>query len=230
MADTAHYETAPEDRIPPIKKLIYGIGAFANNLLADALGRMMFVLNIGLGMSPTLVGALGGLPRLLDALTDPLMGYISDNTRSRWGRRRPFIFLGAILAGIIFALLWQLPRGQSESFYFWFFLIGSLLFFLAYTMYATPWVALGYERTPDYHERTRLMGVQFFIGSTVYLITPYIQGFVAIEWLFSDVVEGAAWLGLIVGVVVICTGIVPALFLRERFKDSGEDDDNSCSH
>ncbi|MEM9322760.1 MAG: MFS transporter [Pseudomonadota bacterium] len=225
MSDTAQYETAPEDRIPPIKKLIYGIGAFANNLLADALGRMMFVLNIGLGMSPTLVGALGGLPRLLDALTDPLMGYISDNTRSRWGRRRPYIFLGAILAGIIFALLWQLPRGQSETFYFWFFLIGSLLFFLAYTMYATPWVALGYELTPDYHERTRLMGVQFFIGSTVYLITPYIQGFVAIEWLFSDVVEGAAWLGLIVGVVVILTGIVPALFLRERFKDSGEDDD-----
>ncbi len=59
---------------------------------------MSIVLNLGLGMNPALVGLLGALPRLVDAFTDPLMGYISDNTRSRWGRRRPYIFAGAILA------------------------------------------------------------------------------------------------------------------------------------
>ena len=168
MSGATHYATAPEDRIPFHLKLVYGLGAFVNNTLSYAINSMIIVLNLGLGLSPALVGLLSALPRVLDAVTDPLMGYISDNTRSRWGRRRPYIFVGAIAAGIVFALLWQLPFGKSHSYYFWYFLGGSLLFFVAYTIYATPWVALGYELTPDYHERTRLMGVQNFVGNNVH--------------------------------------------------------------
>src|SRR5210317_1687792 len=128
MSQHVHYETAPEDRISLSQKVIYGFGAFTNNLLAAAIGGMAIILNLGLGMNPALVGLLGALPRLTDALTDPLMGYISDNTRSRWGRRRPYIFIGAILSGIFFILLWQLPLGHTENFYFWYFLIGSIIF------------------------------------------------------------------------------------------------------
>jgi GPH family glycoside/pentoside/hexuronide:cation symporter len=218
MSDATHYATAPEDRIPFHLKIVYGFGAFVNNTLADAIGRMMIVLNLGLGMNPALVGLLGALPRLTDALTDPLMGYISDNTRSRWGRRRPYIFVGAISVAIVFTLLWQLPPGKSEGWYFSYFLGGSLIFFLAYTVYATPWVAFGYELTPDYHERTRLMGVQNFFGNIAYMISPY---FLAIMYLpvFGDVVTGAGYLAMIIAVVVMSLGILPAIFLRERFKD-----------
>jgi GPH family glycoside/pentoside/hexuronide:cation symporter len=218
-------ESPAADRIPLPLKLIYGLGAFVNNLLAAAIGGMIIVLNLGLGMNPALVGLLGALPRLTDAITDPLMGYISDNTRSRWGRRRPYILVGAIAVGIIFALLWQLPGGKSEMFYFWYFLVGSLIFYLAYTAFATPWVALGYELTPDYHERTRLMGVQNFIGNIAYMISPY---FLAIMYLpmFGDIVNGAGYLALIIAVVTIGLGILPALFLRERFKDApGKEDE-----
>lgn len=218
MSEATHYATASKDRIPFPLKLVYGFGAFVNNTLAYAIGNMLIVLNLGLGMSPALVGLLGALPRLTDAITDPLMGYISDNTRTRWGRRRPYIFVGAIAVGIIFAVLWQLPEGKSESFYFTYFLIGSFLFFLAYTVYATPWVALGYELTPDYHERTRLMGTQNFIGSIAYMISPY---FLAIMYLpaFGNVVTGAGYLALVIAGVAIGLGILPAIFLRERFKD-----------
>ncbi|MDH3510530.1 MAG: MFS transporter [Gammaproteobacteria bacterium] len=217
MSNATHYETAPEDRIPFHLKLVYGLGAFVNNLLAAAIGGMVIVLNLGLGMNPALVGLLGALPRLTDALTDPLMGYISDNTRSRWGRRRPYIFVGAILVGIIYALLWQLPADKSESFYFWYFLSGSLIFYLAYTMFATPWVAFGYELTPDYHERTRLMGTQNFVGQIPYMIAPYFLAIMANDRWFPDMVEGAAGLSIIIGVFVIVVGIMPAIFLRERF-------------
>ena len=201
-----HHVTAPEDRIPVGEKIAYGMGAFVNNLLASAIGGMTIVLNLGLGMNPALVGLLGALPRLTDAITDPLMGYISDNTRSRWGRRRPYIFCGAIAVGLLFALLWQLPEGRSENFYFWFFLIGSFLFYLAYTVFVTPWVALGYELTPDYHERTRVFGARLLllnlgaftavgcliviirsddVRGTVFLLAACIAAFTAVSIIWS---------------------------------------------
>ncbi|MDH3274768.1 MAG: MFS transporter [Gammaproteobacteria bacterium] len=212
-----HYQTAPEDRIPLHQKLVYGLGALVNNLLAAAIGGMVIVLNLGLGMNPALVGLLGALPRITDAITDPLMGYISDHTRTRWGRRRPYIFVGAIAVGIVYALLWQLPVGKSEAWYFWYFLSGSLIFYLAYTVFVTPWVALGYELTPDYHERTRLMGTQNFVGQIAYMISPYFLAIMYSKSLFDNEVEGAAGLALMIAAVVIVVGVLPAIFLRERF-------------
>lgn len=222
MSHSEHYATASEDRVSFFHKTVYGLGAFVNNLLAGASGGMIIVLNLGLGMNPALVGLLGALPRLTDAITDPLMGYISDNTRSRWGRRRPYIFVGAIAAGIMFALLWQLPRGQGETFYFVWFLLGSIIFYLAYTVFATPWVALGYELTPDYHERTRLMGVQNFMGQLAYIVSPWFLWIMTYEGFFKDQVTGAAGLAIIIAVFTIAVGILPAIFLRERFRDIAE--------
>ena len=218
MNQATHYETAPEDRIPFHLKLVYGLGAFINNLLAAAIGGMMIVLNLGLGMNPALVGLLSALPRLFDAFIDPVMGYVSDNTRSRWGRRRPYIFAGAILSGIALAVLWQLPRGETESFYFWYFLAGSVIFYVGYTIFAAPWVALGYELTPDYHERTRLMGVQNFVGQLAYVVAPWFLLIMQSRTYFDDMVDGAAGLAILIGAVTIAIGILPAIFLRERFQ------------
>ncbi|TDF39860.1 MFS transporter [Alteromonadaceae bacterium M269] len=218
MATTNHFDTADCDKIPFIKKVTYGFGAIVNNMLAAAISGMMIVLNLGLGMNPALVGLISALPRLTDALTDPLMGYISDHTKSKWGRRRPYIFGGAIAAGVVFALLWQAPTGQSDNFYFWFFLIGSFVFYLAYTIFATPWVALGYELTPDYHERTRLMGVQNFMGYLAYVVSPWFLWFMQYELLFDNMLQGASWLAIIIGTFTICVGVLPAIFLKEPIK------------
>ena len=225
MSASAHTRTAPEDRIKLGHKLAYGAGAFVNNLLAAASGSMMIVLNLGLGMNPALVGMLGALPRLTDAFTDPLMGYISDNSRTRWGRRRPFIFVGVIVAAVLFALLWQLPSGKSENFYFVWFLVGSILFYAGYTVFATPWVALGYELTPDYHERTRLMGTQNFVGQLAYVVSPWFLWIMNSGTFFRndagepDQVTGAAGLAVVIALVTIALGVLPAIFLRERMKD-----------
>jgi GPH family glycoside/pentoside/hexuronide:cation symporter len=212
-----HYHTAPEDRIPFRLKLAYGAGALINNTLAAAIGGMTIILNLGLGMNPALVGLIGAVPRFFDALVDPLMGYVSDNTRTRWGRRRPYIFVGAIAAGLIYIVLWRLPRGQTEAWYATWFLTGSILFYAAYTVFAAPWVALGYELTPDYHERTRLMGVQNFIGQLAYLVSPWFLWIMTHKAWFADSVDGAAGLALAIGIVTIVIGVLPAIFLRERY-------------
>lgn len=218
----APHSTRAEDRVGFLRMVLYGFGAFVNNTLAAAIGGMLIVLNLGLGMSPAWVGLIGALPRLSDALTDPAMGYISDHTKSRWGRRRPYIFAGAIAAGLIYIGLWWLPRGQSETFYFVWFLAGSVLFYLAYTVFATPWVAMGYELTPDFHERTRLMGVQNFIGQLAYVVSPWFLWIMTNKAWFSDQVEGARWLAVLIGIVVIALGVVPAIFLKERFSHAEE--------
>jgi len=123
-----HYETSPEDRVPLGQKAAFGAGHLVLNLLPGSLGFFMFFLLTAFGMDPFLAGLLGGLPRIFDAITDPVMGFISDNTVSRYGRRRPYIFVGAILSGIFFALLWQLNENNSQMFNFWYFLIFSMVF------------------------------------------------------------------------------------------------------
>ena len=215
MKNGQHSKTAPEDRIPLKQKAAYAVGMLVNNLQAAALPAMVVILNLGLGMDPLLVGLLGAIPRVFDAVSDPMLGYISDNTRTRWGRRRPFIFTGALTAGLIFALMWQLPPGHSQMFYFWVFLAASILFFLAYTVYATPFVAFGYEMTPDYHERTRLHAFANTVGQLAWLGVPWFYALMASS-LFRDTVHGARVLAVWVGVAVAVLGIVPAIFCREK--------------
>ena len=208
--------TRPEDRVPPFQMFIYGLGGMVNNLLSGAYGGLMIVLILGLEMDPRLVGVIGMVPRLFDAFTDPVIGYVSDNTRTRFGRRRPYIFVGAILVGLAFMAIWQFPDGKSEMFYFWFFLIGSILFFFVYTIFITPWVALGYELTPDYNERSRVMGVQNFISQTAYIFTPWLLAIVTLDRFGGDMVMGTAIAAIWIGAFVIVVGILPAIFLRER--------------
>lgn len=208
-------QTAAEDRISFPQRLIYGAGAFTNNLVSAAIGGMMIILNLGLHMDPRVVGWLAALPRLVDAIIDPIMGYVSDNTRSRWGRRRPYIFVGAFLTAISFALLWHLPRGASQNFYFVWFLVGSILFYICFTIFVAPWVALGYELTPDYNERTRLMGTQNFIGQFAYVVSPWFL-LIMNGGKFGDQISGAGWLAIAIGLTTVVLGILPAIFLRER--------------
>ena len=226
------------DKVPIFQKIIYGFGAFSNNLLGTASGSMTIALNLGLGLDPGKIGLLGMWPRLLDAITDPLMGYISDNTRTKWGRRRPYIFLGSIFCGLIFSLLWFLPEKADETFlffnlpdvgidgrgrdgfYFCYFLICSLIFYISYTVWVTPWVALGYELTPDYHERTMVMGFSSFIGNCAFVITPWFLWFMQHDYFggAEGIMHGASTLALIISLIVIVCGILCAIFLKEPFQ------------
>ena len=212
-----HHVTAPEDRIPIFQKVIYSIGAFANTAQAAFIGQMVIVLNLGLGVNPALVGLVGALPRIVDAISDPITGYISDNIRTRWGRRKPVIFFGAITGGICYALMFQLFKGHSELFYFWYFLLLQTLYFIGFTCFSIPWIALGYEMTPDYHERTRLQAASNFVGQLPWLIAPWCWAIMHNQGWFTDIVHGGRVLAIIIGAVIVGCGILPAIFNKEYF-------------
>lgn len=207
--------TPLKDRVPLGQKVAFGSGHLVNNLLPGALGVFSFFLLTAFGMDPFLAGLLGGLPRFFDALTDPIMGYISDNTTFKWGRRKPYIFIGAILSGVLFMLLWQLNPANTVMYNFWYFLLFSMVYILGNTIFSTPLIGLGYEMTSDYNERTRLMGFSQTIGQIAWMVVPWFWVIIADPDLFDTQAEGVHHLAVVVGAICLVLGIMPALFCKE---------------
>jgi len=201
------------------KKLAWGIGGFAENLANNALLTLAYpIFGVGMGLSPFYIGLALSASRIIDAITDPIMGNITDNTKSRWGRRRPWIFIGAILMSLVFAAIWFTPRLENQLIPAIYLIVMCSLFYMAFTIWVVPFSGLGLELVEDYVERTRLMAFRvapsFIVGAAIgslYKIT-------LMEHLWGgDEVIGARYVGLIVGSLMLVTGIIPAIFSRERF-------------
>lgn len=212
----SNYKTAKEDIVPFGQKAAYGAGQFTVNLYPAALGVFMFYLIYGFKMDPALAGLVAALPKFFDALIDPIMGFLSDNTRSRWGRRKPYILIGSLLTGITFMLLWQLYPENSQTYNFVYFLCLSFVFFLSFTVYSTPFIGLGYEMTPDYNERTRLMAAGQVLGQFAWMIAPWFWILIGNpDLFFEESTEGVRVLSMWVGGASILIGALPALFCKE---------------
>jgi glycoside/pentoside/hexuronide:cation symporter, GPH family len=207
----------PQDIVPLGQKIAFGAGSLANQLFPAAVGAYMGIVVIIFGMDPYLAGILSAIPRFLDAVIDPIMGYISDNTRSRWGRRKPYIFIGSIISGIMFIFMWQIFIEHSHSFNFYYILIISIIFYIGLTIFAAPLIGLGYEMTPDYNERTRLMAVSQFLGQFAWMISPW---FLYIIYNFYGkepqvAAQGSRHLAIYIGFLCLVLGVLPALMCKE---------------
>ena len=215
-------------KVPIGQKAAFGAGHLINNLIPGILGVFVVILKspAGFAMNTILAGLIVGLPRLFDALTDPVMGYISDNTSSKYGRRRPYIFLGAVFTGIIFAVLWQVHESNPEMYNFWYLLIFSILLIFGNTIFSTPLIALGYEMTSDYNERTRLMSFANTIGQFAWMLVPFLYVIIPDKDLFLNQPEGVRTIALLSGVVIILLGVLPAIFCRgiDASKMKGRED------
>ncbi len=223
----SNLKTAAKDKVPVGQKAAFGAGHLINNLIPGILGVFIVILKSkAFGMDPLLAGFIVGVPRLFDAITDPVMGYVSDNTSSRWGRRRPYIFLGALFTGIVFAVLWQINETNPEMFNFWYLLGFSVLLIFGNTIFSTPLIALGYEMTSDYNERTRLMSFANIIGQVAWMLVPFLYVLIPNENLFESQPEAIRKIALIAGGVIIILGILPAIFCRgiDSSKMEGRED------
>lgn len=205
-----------KDRIPVGQKAAFGAGHLINNLIPGILGVFVVFLKSpeGFAMNTILAGLIVGIPRLFDAITDPVMGYVSDNTSSKYGRRRPYIFLGAIFSGIIFAVLWQVSETSPEIFNFWYLLGFSILLIFGNTIFSTPLIALGYEMTSDYNERTRLMSFANTIGQIAWMLVPFLYVLIPDKDIFVSQPEGVRQIALAAGFVIILLGVLPSIFCR----------------
>jgi glycoside/pentoside/hexuronide:cation symporter, GPH family len=142
-------------------KMAYGAGdlgaAITANLLAFFL--LFFFTNVA-GLNPALAGSILMIGKVWDAVNDPIVGILSDRTRSRWGRRLPWMFWGVIPFGLFFFLQWLVPP-LSPWGLFWYYVVVSIFFNTAYTAVNLPYTALTAEITQDYNERTSLSSFRF---------------------------------------------------------------------
>lgn len=203
-----------QDKLSLRTKVAYGFGALADNFMMNSwAGLVQPIYNIALKVDPVLLGIALAIPRALDALSDPVMGNISDNTRSRWGRRRPYIVAGALLTASLLPLLW-FPPGTGMMAQFLYLTIMVSIYTLCYTVFVIPYCALGFELTRDYDERTRLLAWPNYIGLIGSLTMPWLYSLVLHPG-FGNEINGARWVSVGLAVLIIISGCLPALVCRE---------------
>ncbi|WP_405607742.1 MFS transporter [Polaribacter sp. Asnod1-A03] len=204
------------------QKVAFGIGMLSNQMFPAALSIFMVVLVQNYGFPTWMWAILFFLPRIFDSITDPIMGFISDNTKSVWGRRRQYVFLGAIIMGVSFAFLWQLYIANGLNYNFIYFLVLSLAFYLGLTIFSVPYVAMGYEMSDDFHERTSIMAVAQWIGQWAWVIAPWFWVVMYDDGWFGTTTETTRTLGIWVGTVFAILAIVPAVFIKSKSTKNDE--------
>jgi len=197
-------------------KLGFGVGDLGGNLLFTVLGFWALnYLTDSVGLSAALAGAALMAGKLWDAFVDPFVGLVSDRTRSRWGRRRPYLLLGALPLGGALALFFTAPGLTDQTALFFWALGLFALLNTAYSFVSIPYGSLTPELTADYHERTSLNGYRFgfaVIGTILgaALVQPLLGLFP------GNTKAGFTTVGVVFGSVVALTALITGFSVRER--------------
>jgi len=204
------------NRVPFGQKIAFGIGMLANQMFPAILSIFMVVLVQDLGFPGWMWSLLYFFPRIFDAITDPIMGYISDNTKSKWGRRRQYVLIGGLLMGVAYIFMWQLFSENSLQYNFWYFFLWSIVFYLGLTIFSVPYVAMGYEMSDDFHERTNIMAFAQWIGQWAWVIAPWFWVIMYDPDWFPSAEIATRELAIWVAIPCTICAIVPALFIRSE--------------
>ncbi len=216
-APPVEYETREADKVGFWEKSALGAGYLAkfygdNGVKSLAIPFYQMVLKV----DPGILGLILAIPRLWDAFTDPLVGMISDNCRSRFGRRKPIIVLGAILQAVAFGAIWMVPSGLSQGATITYLIVTLLIFYTCFSIFSVPLMSLTYEMTADYQERTRVSAFGGFFGKIGELSYSWVF-WAANLAIFGSVMHGMRAVGWTIAICIMgLAGMIPGLFVRER--------------
>ena len=218
-------QTAPaaSGRLPLKQKIGFGLGS-----ILDMWGHWLYpslafhVFNIFLGVAPGLISTVQMVKIFIDAASDAIFGWISDNTRTRYGRRRPFILVGGVLAGIGLPLMFAVGRGWTDTEYFIFMLVSMVIYVPVMSCFNMPWSSLGAEMTPDYHERTTVMAIRNAIQKGPELAMFFAAQFTTLAIFHDehgkpDILRGAQTYCTILGAIMVVAAIAIFFMVRERY-------------
>ncbi|MDJ0583105.1 MFS transporter [Crocosphaera sp.] len=213
--------SSPQEFHPPTKlnfstKLAYGIGELSGSLPSNILVFFfLFFLTDIAGLKPGVAGIIVMTGKIWDAINDPLIGWLSDRTRSRFGRRYPWMILGSIPLGLSCVLLWTISPSDDQTFQIVYYTIIALSFYTAFTAVLLPYSALSAELTPDYNERTNLISFRsaFSIGGS---ILSLILAELLFSWINNEEKQ-YLFLGLIAGLIAIVSTYISVIGTYKRY-------------
>ena len=163
--DAAQIPSGPSLRLGT--KLAYGFGSVAFGIKDNGFNYFLLLFySQVIGVDARLVGTAIAIALIFDAISDPIVGYWSDNLRSRWGRRHPFMYAAAVPVAASYYLLWNPPLGWDQSSLFWYLLVVAVIIRTSITAYETPSSALAAELTTDYDERSSVLSWRYYFGWT----------------------------------------------------------------
>ncbi|MCE0499065.1 MAG: MFS transporter [Methylacidiphilales bacterium] len=219
---------AASDRVPFLQKIMFSAGGTMDFVSTGLLTSVLWMpyFNIGLGMSPALLGVVLMVLRGWDAFVDPVMGNFSDNLRTRWGRRRPCLAVGAVLTAALFPWFWRLPAHWSESWQVAYLIVLGMIFFASFSCWSMPYYGLQLELTPNYDERTRLTAWMSLCSKFSGLGGGWILAVLTSQWFNNpitgkpDIVHAVQTASWFFAVLILITGMLPPLFVKERYYKS----------
>jgi GPH family glycoside/pentoside/hexuronide:cation symporter len=201
---------------PPLslaRKVAYGVGEIPVGTRLASLSMVLFPFYTDVALlSPALVGAALALGRVWDGVNDPVTGWLSDRTRTRFGRRRPYLGATILPLALCFAALWMPPAGTPNEVFL--YLVGALFVFdVFFGFYATPYLALGAELSTDYAERARVVTVRAVFHNVGLLLGG--GAFLAIAAALGSDRSAYATAGVVLSAIMLLGGVVAVLGTRE---------------
>lgn len=220
---------AAEDKVPLTQKAAYAAGGVINPFIDFSQSWMIMFFTQAFGISPAWITTAGGIFRAWDAINDPIIGSMSDNCRSRFGRRRPFIFVGAILFGLSMPLLWSMNPDWPETAKIIYMIVAGIILYTTASIWALPYQSLVVEMTPDSNERTRVLGLKTFFSYAAGLVNNWLPKLAALTFFAGPILpngepnlaEGLVNVSWVLCFLVIILGILPAIFCKERYFEGG---------
>lgn len=211
-----HESNSITNKVPMGQKIAFGFGMLANQMFPAILGIFMVVLVEDLEFTGWMWSLVFLFPRIFDAFLDPIMGFISDNTKSKWGRRRQYVLIGGILMGLAYIFMWQLYKEDGLQYNFWYFFLWSLVFYLGLTIFSVPYVAMGYEMSDDFHERTNIMAISQWIGQWAWVIAPLFWIIMYDKNWFPSADIAVRELAIWVAIPCTICALAPAIFIKSK--------------
>ena len=193
-------------------KLVYGVGAFGYGSVNQMLNNFLMFFGTGvLGLSGTLMGLAIAISTVWDAVTDPIVGAMSDNYRGRWGKRHVFMIVGCCGVALVNFLIWNISPVWGETQKFLALLVALLLIETFNTVYSTPYSALGFDMCQTYHERTSIQGFKTVFSSAALMVPSLLMGIVLNPKTVATMhttAQGYHTIALITSALCLCTGFL----------------------